>query len=102
MTKRTEAPGDLSAKVDVIIAELRSLGSEENRAGQARFGINIARAYGVSIRGLRPLAKRLRRDRDLAAALWATGVHEARILAAFIDEPAKVTPAQMDAWAAEF
>lgn len=34
-------------------------------------------------------------------ALWATKVHEARILAAFVDEPVKVTPVQMDAWAAE-
>ena len=56
----------------------------------------------MSITNLRPLAKRLTRDHQLAAALWATGVHEARILAAFIDEPAKVTTAQMDKWVAEF
>ena len=102
MTKRTEAPADLPAKVDVTLAELRSLGSEENRAGQARFGINTARAYGVSLAVLRPFARRLKRDHDLALALWASGVHEARLLAAFVDEPAKVTPAQMDAWAADF
>ncbi len=90
------------AAVEGILAELRSLGSEENRAGQARFGINTERAYGVSIANLRPIARRLKRDHALAAALWATGVHEARILAAYVEEPAKVTPAQMDAWVAEF
>jgi 3-methyladenine DNA glycosylase AlkD len=88
--------------VAAILAELKALGSAQNRAGQARFGINTAHAYGVSIANLRPIAKRLKRDHELAGALWASGVHEARILAAFVDEPAKVTPAQMDAWAAEF
>jgi 3-methyladenine DNA glycosylase AlkD len=88
--------------VDAIVAELKALGSEENRAGQARFGINTARAYGVSVVDLRRVARRLKRDHDLAAALWASGVHEARILAAFVDEPAKVGPEQMDAWAAAF
>ena len=90
------------AEVAAILAELKSLGSEENRSGQARFGINTKRAYGVSIANLRPIARRLKRDHDLAAGLWATGVHEARILAAYVDEPAKVTPAQMNAWVADF
>jgi len=97
--KHARAPGLETA---AILKELRSLGSEANRAGQARFGINTARAYGVSIANLRPIARRLKRDHELAAALWASGVHEARILAAFIDEPEKVTPDQMDAWVAEF
>jgi 3-methyladenine DNA glycosylase AlkD len=91
-----------TSKAKAILTELKALGSEENRAGQARFGINTKRAYGVSIANLRPLARRLKRDHALAAALWATGVHEARILASFVDEPAKVTPNQMDEWVAEF
>lgn len=97
------APSRLrSPTAEAILVELKALGSEENRAGMARFGINTERAYGVSIANLRPLARRLKRDHALAAALWKTGVHEARILAAFVDEPAKVTPAQMDRWAAAF
>jgi 3-methyladenine DNA glycosylase AlkD len=95
-------PRDYGKEAKAILAELKSLGSEENRAGQARFGINTARAYGVSMTSLRPIKRRLKRDHELAAALWASGVHEARILAALIDEPKKVTPAQMDAWVAEF
>jgi 3-methyladenine DNA glycosylase AlkD len=85
-----------------ILAELKALGSETNRAGQARFGINTARAFGVSMAALRPLARRLKRDHALAAALWKSHVHEARILAALIDVPANVTPEQMDRWAAAF
>jgi 3-methyladenine DNA glycosylase AlkD len=89
-------------KVDAVLAELRALGSEKNRAGMARYGINTEQAYGVSIANLRPLARRLKRNHALAAALWKSGIHEARILAAFVDEPDKVTAAQMDRWVAAF
>lgn len=91
-----------AANVDTVLAELKALGSETDRAGMARFGINTDRAFGVSIAQLRPIARRLKRDHDLAMGLWASGFHEARLLAAFIDEPKKVTPGQMDAWAADF
>jgi hypothetical protein len=33
--------------VDDVIAELSALGSEENRAGMARFGINVEKAFGA-------------------------------------------------------
>jgi 3-methyladenine DNA glycosylase AlkD len=89
-------------RIEAILAELKSLGSEVNRAGQARFGINTARAYGVPVANLRRIARGLERDHRLAATLWATGMHEARILAAYVEEPAKVTPAQMDRWVAAF
>jgi 3-methyladenine DNA glycosylase AlkD len=95
------ASRDLGKDVEAILAELRALGSEANRAGQARFGINTARAYGVSIANIRPIARRLKHDHDLAAALWEARVHEARILAAYVDEPGRVTPKQMDAWVAD-
>jgi 3-methyladenine DNA glycosylase AlkD len=68
----------------------------------ARYGINATRAFGVSIAVLRPIARRHKGDHALAAALWATGFHEARLLAVFIDDPKEVTPEQMDAWAGAF
>jgi 3-methyladenine DNA glycosylase AlkD len=89
-------------RVDTILAELRSLGSAANRAGMARYGINVDGAFGVSVYELRKVAKRLGTDHALALALWATGNHEARLLAGFVDEPAAVTAAQMEAWAADF
>jgi len=84
-----------------VIAELRALGSEENRTGIARFGINTARAFGISMKSLEPLARKYRRDHRLAAELWASGHHEARLLAVLIDDPKEVTPAQMDRWAGD-
>jgi 3-methyladenine DNA glycosylase AlkD len=91
-----------STDVATVLAELRALGSEEGRAGMARFGINVEKAFGVSMAAQRPLQRRYRRDHELALALWESGHHEARILAALIDDPNKVTPRQMDAWAADF
>jgi 3-methyladenine DNA glycosylase AlkD len=85
-----------------LVDELRALGSERDRAGMARYGINVANAFGVSVRTTRQMAKEHRRDHALALALWDTGLHEPRLLAAFVDDPAQVTPAQMEAWALDF
>ena len=85
-----------------VLAELEGLGNETDRAGMARFGIKVDDAYGVSVTQLRRIAKRLGRDHELAGALWASGNHEARLLAAFVDEPARVDADQMERWAAEF
>jgi 3-methyladenine DNA glycosylase AlkD len=98
MAKAPQAAGD----VDAVLAELRALGTEAGRAGMARFGINTNRAFGVSMQAMRPLERAHRRDHALATALWVSGYHEARILAALIDDPKQVTPKQMDAWVAAF
>lgn len=70
--------------------------------GMARFGINTDRAFGVGLSVLRPLARKIRRDHARAAALWQSGWREARLLAAFTDEPAAVTREQARRWAADF
>ena len=49
------------------------------------------------------MAKRLgSSDHELALALWATGNHEARLLACFVDDPGAVSPKQMEAWVRDF
>jgi 3-methyladenine DNA glycosylase AlkD len=50
---------------------------------------------------LRKLAKEAGRSHELAAELWASGIHEARILATLIDDPARVTGRQMDRWVSD-
>ncbi len=95
-------PRKLSPEAASVLAELKALGSEAGRTGMARFGINTANAYGVSMTAMRPLERRLRRHHDLALQLWGTGVHEARVLAALIDDPKRATSGQLDAWAADF
>jgi 3-methyladenine DNA glycosylase AlkD len=68
----------------------------------ARYGINVENAFGVSVYELRRIAKRLGTNHVLALALWATGNHEARLLACFVDDPALVSDKQMEAWARDF
>lgn len=67
----------------------------------SRFGIDTTRAVGVTVTELRRFARDLGHDHELAAALWASGVHEARLLASLVDEPAMVSQAQMEAWVAD-
>jgi 3-methyladenine DNA glycosylase AlkD len=87
---------------DNLLRELRSLANQRNVAGMARFGINPHRALGVPVGMLRRIARCIGKNHALALALWKSGIHEARILAGIIDEPAKVTSRQMDAWACDF
>ncbi len=89
-------------RVSAILDELRARGSAENRAGMARYGIKVDDAFGVSVHELRKAAKDLGLDHDLALALWATGNHEARLLACFVDDPEAVTGEQLEAWASGF
>jgi 3-methyladenine DNA glycosylase AlkD len=85
-----------------ILRKLKSLANPEAVAGMARFGINPQNTLGVSVPALRKLAREIGRDHGLAQQLWASGVHEARILASMIDDPRLVSEAQMEAWAADF
>jgi 3-methyladenine DNA glycosylase AlkD len=93
---------DTAARLTSIMAELAARGSEAGREGMARYGIKTEDAYGVSVYELRRLAKGAGCDHELALARWATGNHEARLLASMVDDPAAVTEAQMEAWAADF
>ncbi len=85
-----------------ILMRLRRLGNPKNAVGMVRFGINPSGTLGISIVDLRKLARDLGADHALAQRLWASGIHEARILASFIDDPRLVTAAQMDRWVAAF
>jgi 3-methyladenine DNA glycosylase AlkD len=78
------------------------LGDPRNIAGLARYGIQARKAFGVSAPNLRRLARDIGRNHRLALALWKTGIHDARHLAAMIAEKEKVTPAQMERWARDF
>lgn len=89
-------------RLGAIVGRLRELSNPENVKGMARFGINAKNTLGVSIPELRALAKEIGVDHRLALDLWGTGIHEARLLAGFIDDPVLVTEAQMEKWAVEF
>ena len=85
-----------------VLAWLERRGTRANRDGMARYGIVARKVFGVPMRTLLVLRKRIGIDHDLALALWKTGWYEARLLAALIGDPARLTRRQMNAWAATF
>lgn len=92
----------IDAQVQDLLAALKAMSTARDRENLARFGINARQAFGVSMVHIHLLARRVGRSHTLAAALWETGWYEARLLTAFVDEPARVTPAQMDRWCDDF
>jgi 3-methyladenine DNA glycosylase AlkD len=85
-----------------ILAALRAQANPKNVAGMARYGISTAGTLGVPMPVLRRLAKEVGRSHALAAELWASGIHEARILATLVEDPKRVTRRQMNQWARDF
>jgi 3-methyladenine DNA glycosylase AlkD len=88
--------------VEAVVVTLKRLASKATRDGMARYGLPSDNAFGVPVGAIRDLGKRLGRDHALAADLWKAGWYEARMLAAFVDDPERVTSAQMDRWCRDF
>jgi 3-methyladenine DNA glycosylase AlkD len=87
---------------DQVMKKLKSLKNPKNVEGMARFGINPDKNYGINVTTLRKIAKEIGKDHELALQLWDSGIHDARMLAAHIDEADKVTEEQMEEWAHDF
>ena len=85
-----------------IIIRLKSLANPKAVEGMARYGINPENTYGVSVPNLRKIARETGKDHDLAQQLWASGIHEARLVASMIDQPKLVTGEQMESWVKDF
>jgi 3-methyladenine DNA glycosylase AlkD len=106
MPSLTPASGSGEGRAREVIWELRAMADPTQLDGMARFGISTRSALGgIPVPKLRAMAKRMGKDHHLAAGLWASGIHEARLLAAMVDEPAAVTEEQeeqMEQWAAAF
>lgn len=93
-----------------LMERLEALASHDPKdlAGMARFGINVDKAWVISIPKLRKLAAEIKKStskeerHELALSVWDTGIHEARILAGLFDVPELVTDDQMERWALDF
>jgi len=84
-------------KATAVLRELEGLGSEPTRRTYRRHGVT-GEQYGVLYAPLGKLAKRLKTDQELARGLWASGNHDARILATMIADPAAMTGSELDKW----
>lgn len=85
-----------------VLEMLKEKSRPEHLEGMKRFGIDVSRAWGIKIPELRRLARSIPKDHQFALALWETQIHEARILASMVDDPALVTRAQINHWVRDF
>ena len=89
--------------VQRVLDDLERLGSAMRREDmRTRYGIDTPKAHGVAVGDLQRLAKQIGPDHALALRLWDTGWYEARMVACFIGDPAKITSQQLDAWCDTF
>ncbi|WP_437987685.1 DNA alkylation repair protein [Sorangium sp. So ce117] len=80
-----------------VMGELERLGTEQNRKVYRRHGMTDP-LFGVSFAHMNALEKRIKRDHELAEALWATGNADARTLAVAIADPERFTWDKLEAW----
>lgn len=80
------------------MAELEARGTAQNRKVYARHGV-AGPMFGVSYADLGKLEKKIKRDQALAEALWASGNHDARVLATKVADPEATSGELLDAWA---
>ena len=92
----------MAVTAEQVITRLQSMSNAENIAGMARYGIQTKDALGISIWELRKIAKEIGTDHALAGQLWDSGIHEARILASYVDDPKQVTVGQLERWVSDF
>jgi 3-methyladenine DNA glycosylase AlkD len=85
-----------------ILRYLKAHANPAGAQGMAKFGIRTETALGLSMPFLRRTAERIGVDHALAGRLWRSGIHEAQILAALVDDPSRVTSAQMESWVKDF
>jgi 3-methyladenine DNA glycosylase AlkD len=81
-----------------VLDQLSSQARPDQLAGMAKYGMKTDRRLGISVSAMRKLGKDIGRDHKLARELWQTGIAEARIVAALVDEPEKLTEQQMEDW----
>ena len=86
------------ASLEDVMKKLKARARPDALEGMARYGMVAERRLGVSVPDMRKLAKELGKDHKLALELWKTGILEARIVAAMIEEPEKLIEKQMEDW----
>lgn len=82
------------------MAQLEAFGSEQTRKTWCRHGA-AEPMFGVKFGDLAKLQKRIKVDHSLAAELWRTGNHDARLLACMVADAAVITEKELKTWALE-
>jgi 3-methyladenine DNA glycosylase AlkD len=99
---RATMESSLDDEVQSTLKWLKSHSTKATRDGMARYAIPSDHALGAAMKDIKALGRVLGRNHELAAALWKTGVYEARMLCSFVGDPARITSAEMDRWCKDF
>jgi len=86
------------ASVEDVLKKLKATAKPDQVEGMAKFGIVAEKRMGVSVPDMRKIAKETGKNHNLALELWKTGIPEARIVAALVGDPEKLTEQQMEDW----
>ena len=91
---------EITKQAQEIVAQIKRLSSPRFKKQMSeRFGINTELAVGTPVTKLRELAKTIAHpNQPLAEALWQTNVHEARILASILADPARIGATTLKTW----
>ncbi len=89
-------------ELDTVLQALKSLADPAAIAEMERFGINSEKALGIHYTRLYEIVKTIGKNHTLALQLWQTGIHEARILAGYIEDVSMIDEKQMDEWTQGF
>ncbi len=87
----------MTMTAEQVLAELESMGTAQNRKVYARHGVG-REMYGVSYADQGKLKKKIKVDQEVAEALWASGNHDAMVLATMVADPAAIKSSQLDLW----
>jgi 3-methyladenine DNA glycosylase AlkD len=88
--------------VTEVLSRLRSMQNPDAVEALKRQGVTPRAALGLSQAQLKKMADEIGVDRLIAQQLWASGIHDARVLASLVDDPERVTPKQMERWVRDF
>ncbi len=83
--------------LDEVMADLEAHANPSHKKTYLRHGAKEP-FWGVPIAHLKVLQKKLKKNHELALALFATGNSDAMYLAGLIAEPMKMTKAQLKTW----
>ena len=81
-----------------VLKKLNSKAHPDQLEGMSKFGMRGEKRLGVAVPELRKMAKEIGKVHMLALKLWKTGIPEAMILAAMVDNPDEVTEHQTEKW----
>lgn len=83
--------------VEEIMNQLEEMGSEQTKKTFMRHGAKEP-LFGVKVGDLKKLVKYVKKDQELALALYDTGNHDAMYLAGLAVDPLKLTKERLEQW----